>query len=123
MSVIVRDDGFHAEDFTGTAVEIASDIRPDELIQLAVGAEMVRILFPSFGDGRGFTLARRLRDAGYKGRIRAVGPVISDQYAMARRSGIDEVEIPDALADRQPEEQWIFRADWREHDYRARMKG
>ncbi|RWR34149.1 DUF934 domain-containing protein [Sinirhodobacter populi] len=123
MSVIVRDDGFHAEDFAGTAVEIASDIKSDELVQLASGADMMRILFPSFSDGRGFTLARRLRDAGYAGRLRAVGPVIADQYAMARRSGFDEVEIPDDLAARQPEEQWKFRADWRDHDYRARMKG
>ena len=123
MSVIVRDDGFHAEDFTGTAVEIAPETNTEEVLQLASGADLVRIVFPSFSDGRGFTHARRLRDAGYKGRIRAVGPVIADQYAMARRSGIDEVEIPDALAARQPAEQWIFRADWRAHDYRARLKG
>jgi uncharacterized protein (DUF934 family) len=123
MSVIVRDDGFHAEDFTGTAVEIAPETKTEEVLQLASGADLVRIVFPSFSDGRGFTHARRLRDAGYKGRIRAVGPVIADQYAMARRSGIDEVEIPDALAARQPAEQWIFRADWRAHDYRARLKG
>ncbi len=30
-----------------------------------------------------------------------VGPVIADQYAMARRTGFDEVEIPDELAARQ----------------------
>lgn len=123
MSVIVRDDGFHAEDFAGTTVEIAPDTKTEELLQLASGVDMVRILFPSFSDGRGFTHARRLRDAGYRGRLRAVGPVIADQYAMARRSGFDEVEIPDDLAARQPEEQWKFRADWQAHDYRARLKG
>ena len=41
---------------------------------------------------------------------------------MARRCGFDEVEISDELAQRQPEDQWIFRADWTDHDYRSRLK-
>ena len=122
MSVIVRDDGFHADDFTGDVVEIAPDTPSEELAQRALGAALVRIAFPSFSDGRGFTLARRLRAAGYTGRLRAAGHVIADQYAMARRSGFDEVEISEALAERQDAEQWLARADWRAHDYRARLQ-
>ncbi|RLL71741.1 DUF934 domain-containing protein [Paenirhodobacter hankyongi] len=122
MSVIVRDDGFHADDFTGDVVEIAPDTPSEELAQRALGAALVRIAFPSFSDGRGFTLARRLRAAGYTGRLRAAGHVIADQYAMARRSGFDEVEISEALAERQGAEQWLARADWRAHDYRARLQ-
>ncbi|MBT6188954.1 MAG: oxidoreductase, partial [Tateyamaria sp.] len=53
----------------------------------------------------------------------AHGHVIADQYAMARRSGFDEVEISQALAARQPQEQWIFRADWQDHDYQSRLRG
>ena len=120
--MIVRDDGFHADDFTGDVVEIAPDTPSEELIQRASGAALVRIAFPSFSDGRGFTLARRLRAAGYTGRLRAAGHVIADQYAMARRSGFDEVEISEALAERQGAEQWLARADWRAHDYRARLQ-
>ena len=60
--------------------------------------------------------------AGFKGHLRAVGPVIADQYAMARRVGFDDVEIPDDLAARQPQAQWLARADWRAHDYLARLK-
>ena len=78
--------------------------------------------FPSFADGRGFTLARRLRLIGYKGRLRARGHVLADQYAMARRSGFDEVEIDDALAERQPEDQWLRRANWQAHDYQSRLR-
>jgi uncharacterized protein (DUF934 family) len=59
---------------------------------------------------------------GYRGRLRAHGPLIADQYAMARRSGFDEVEIPDDLAARQPEDQWLFRADWQNHDYQSQLK-
>ena len=86
------------------------------------GVTMIRVDFPSFADGRGFTIARRLRLMGFEGRLRARGHVIADQYAMARRSGFDEVEIDAELAARQPEEQWRARADWRAHDYRTRLR-
>lgn len=122
MSVIVRDDGFHPDDYTGDhALDIASDVRPEDLPDVT-GAELVRVAFPAFSDGRGFTLARHLRAKGYTGRLRAKGHVIADQYAMARRAGFDEVEISDDLAARQPADQWLFRADWRANDYRRRLR-
>ena len=74
-------------------------------------------------DGRGFTLARLLREKGYRGRLRAVGGLIADQYAMARRVGFDEVRISAALAARQPQEQWTYRADWQDWDHRSRLAG
>lgn len=124
MSVIVRDDGFHTEDDDpGDAIiDIAADTLPEALPDRFDGIDLIRVTFPAFSDGRGFTLARQIRARGYAGRLRAKGPLISDQYAMARRSGFDEVEIPDDLAARQPEAQWLFRADWRDHDYRSRLK-
>lgn len=123
MSVIVRDTGFAPEDFQGQAVEVPPTTAPEALAALVAGAELVKVLFPSFSDGRGFTLGRLIRDAGYTGRLRATGPIIADQYGMARRSGFDEVEIPDDLAARQGEAQWRARADWQAHDYRARLFG
>jgi len=114
MSVIVKDSGFGADDWTGGFVALAdvpandagqSDAAPDAMAQL-VKMQMIRIDFPSSADGRGFTLAQILRRAGFTGRLRARGHVLADQYAMARRSGFDEVEIDDALANRQPEAQW-----------------
>jgi uncharacterized protein (DUF934 family) len=122
MSIIVRDDGFHADDYTGDVTEIAPDTHPEDLPSDFAGVGLIRIAFPSFADGRGFTLARSLRGAGYTGRLRAAGHVIADQYTMARRSGFDEVEISEELAQRQPADQWLFRADWRSHDYRSRIR-
>ena len=37
-------------------------------------------------------------------------------------AGFDAVEIPDEIAQRQPQAQWLFRADWKSHDYLARLK-
>ncbi|KEO56344.1 DUF934 domain-containing protein [Thioclava pacifica] len=123
MSVIVRDDGFHEDDFTGASLDIAPETDAGHLPALIEGAQMIRVLFPAFSDGRGFTLARRIRALGFTGRLRAAGPLIADQYPMARRVGFDEVEIPPEMAERQPSPQWLFRADWAAHDYRARLAG
>jgi uncharacterized protein (DUF934 family) len=51
-----------------------------------------------------------------------VGHVLADQYGMARRVGFDEVEIDEGLAQRQPEDQWLARANWREHFYQGRLR-
>jgi uncharacterized protein (DUF934 family) len=135
MSVIVTDSGFAADDWTGgyarlddpdaqgaRAVDLANTDDPARLSNRLADIALIRIAFPAFNDGRGFTLARRLRLMGFAGRLRAHGHVIADQYAMARRSGFDEVEISDELAQRQPEDQWRFRADWRAHDYQSRLR-
>jgi len=68
---------------------------------------LIIVPFPSFADGRGFSIAKRLRALGYRGRLRAAGHVITDQYPFARFCGFDEVQISDALAERQPEDLWI----------------
>ncbi|WP_422050908.1 DUF934 domain-containing protein [Shimia sp.] len=135
MTVIVTDNGFGADDWTlgfvpldeaandVAALDVPSDTDPAAVIAQLSGVKMIRVDFPSFADGRGFTIARQLRLAGYNGRLRAKGHVISDQYAMARRCGFDEVEISDELSTRQPEEEWKFRANWQANDYQARMRG
>ena len=123
MSVIVTDTGFAPDDWTGEVTDLPSDAGVETLEALAEAAPpLVRIAFPSFADGRGFTLARVLRMHGYAGRLRAHGHVIADQYAMARRAGFDEVEISGDLAARQPEDQWRARADWRAFDHQARLR-
>lgn len=138
MTIIVSDAGFTPESFTGETVTLETIAAHDgphlaldvtqttplaDILPHLHRARLIRIAFPAFNDGRGFTLARRLRLAGYKGTIRAAGHVIADQYAMARRSGFDAVEISADLAARQPADQWQFRADWQAHDYQSRLRG
>jgi len=132
MTIVVTDQGFGPDTWDrgytalgecandAVALDVASDADPDTI---PLTADIIRVDFPSFADGRGFTIARMLRLRGYQGRLRAKGHVISDQYAMARRAGFDEVEISQALAARQPEDQWLFRADWQDNDYQARLRG
>lgn len=133
MSVLVTDVGFapvspihfvalaDIAQHTG-AVDLAHTDDPAALVPYLADLTLIRVAFPAFNDGRAFTIARRLRAMGYTATLRAHGPVIADQYPMARRVGFDQVEIPDELAARQPQEQWLFRADWQAHDYQARLR-
>ena len=131
MSVIVNNSGFHQDNWETdggifidlekygqdvserqpekTCLDIPNDATIDSLKGLFEEVAMIRIPFPSFADGRGFSLARQLRQNGFKGRLRALGHVIADQYGFARDCGFDEVEISDDLANRQPQEQWLSR--------------
>ncbi|MDX1785310.1 MAG: DUF934 domain-containing protein [Roseovarius sp.] len=135
MNVIVTDTGFDSDGWnepftpldeateTTGVLDVPADADLETLLDKIPNLRMVRVDFPSAADGRGFTLARQLRLHGYTGRLRARGHVIADQYAMARRVGFDEVEIAPDLAARQPQDQWQFRANWRAHDYQARIRG
>ena len=50
---------------------------------------LVEVNFPTFEDGRGYSAARILREAGFTGELRAVGDVLIDQLAAMRRCGFD----------------------------------
>jgi len=51
--------------------------------------KLVEVNFPAYTDGRGYSAARILREAGYLGELRAVGDVLVDQLAYMRRCGFD----------------------------------
>lgn len=133
MSVIVTDAGFAPApqreivalaDLTNqTAADLSNTDDPETLVGRLDQLTLIRVAFPTFNDGRAFTVARRLRELGYTGQLLALGPVIADQYAMLRRVGFDGAEIPDEIAARQSAEQWQFRAaDWAQHHYQARLR-
>jgi uncharacterized protein (DUF934 family) len=87
-------------------VYIPNTVGFDEVSGLGRRLDLIAIDFPAFSDGRGFSLARSFRMAGFAGELRAVGPLIADQFAFAWACGFDTIHIPDALASRQPAEQW-----------------
>ena len=56
----------------------------------------VEVNFPKFGDGRGFSIARLLRERhGYKGELRAVGHVVRDHLYYMESCGFDSFELKD----------------------------
>lgn len=67
----------------------------------------VAITFKSFADGRGFSLARRLRQAhGADITLVAIGHVLPDQARHAFQSGFDQILISDNEMDRYGRQAW-----------------
>ena len=87
-------------------VIIDNTLEIDKLTPVLAKLGLIAITFPTFADGRGFSLARLIRRAGYRGELRASGRLLADQYSHALGCGFDTVEIPDDLAQRQNETQW-----------------
>ena len=81
------------ESFAGqsnaTAVRIEPGEDARELLPHLDRIALVEVNFPVFGDGRGYSAARILREAGYTGELRAVGDVAVDQLSHMVRCGFD----------------------------------
>ncbi|HET9629564.1 MAG TPA: DUF934 domain-containing protein [Novosphingobium sp.] len=77
-------------------IEAGDDVRL--LLPVLDRVRLVEVDFPKFRDGRGFSTASILREAGYKGEIRATGDVLVDLVAFMRRCGFDAFE-PDVAID------------------------
>ena len=57
-------------------------------------ASRVEVNFPKFGDGRGFSIGRLLRERyGYKGELRAVGQITRDHLFYLESCGFDAFEL------------------------------
>lgn len=62
----------------------------DDLERFAV----VAVNFPKFADGRGYSIARLLRERyGYQGELRAIGDVLQDQLYFMKRCGFDAYAV------------------------------
>jgi uncharacterized protein (DUF934 family) len=56
--------------------------------------KVVAVNFPKFGDGRGYSIARLLRERyGYRGELRAVGQVARDNLYFMAQCGFDAFQL------------------------------
>ncbi|MEY4514507.1 MAG: hypothetical protein RLZZ450_6629 [Pseudomonadota bacterium] len=69
----------------------------DDLLQVITHLPKVSLIaidFPKFGDGRGYSKARLLRERyRYTGELRAVGEVLADQLFYMLRCGFDSYQL------------------------------
>ena len=72
-----------------TAVRLEPDDDARALIPFLDRLTLIEVAFPKYRDGRGYSAARILREAGYQGEWRAQGDVLVDQIAFMRRCGFD----------------------------------
>lgn len=95
------------EDELELGLELPNNTDPNGIAPHFGRLGLISVEFPAFSDGRGFSIAAVLRELGYRGRLRASGPVIADQFAYLLACGFEEVQVPDTVALRQPVEQWL----------------
>ena len=82
-------------DATAVRLEAGEDAR--RLIPFLGRLQLIEISFPRFRDGRGFSSARILREAGYEGELRAEGDVLIDVLFLMRRCGFDSFSSQHSL--------------------------
>ena len=112
-----------ARGLDGIGVELAADADLGLVLRRLRSLQLIVLRFESFTDGRGFSLARQLRQFGFTGRLRAAGHVLPDQWPFLRDCGVDEVELDDALAERQGEAAWRAAAGAITGSYQRRLAG
>jgi uncharacterized protein (DUF934 family) len=85
-------------------VWLAPDSEPAELVADFGRIALIGVDFPRFADGRGYSIARLLRERhGWTGELRAIGDVLRDQLLYLSRCGFDafavraDKDIHDAL--------------------------
>jgi len=85
-------------------VWLAGDSEPADIAADFDKLALIAVDFPVFRDGRGYSIARLLRERyGYKGELRAIGDVLRDQLFLYERCGFDayalraDKDIHDAL--------------------------
>ncbi|CAG4888175.1 DUF934 domain-containing protein [Paraburkholderia saeva] len=76
------------------AVWLEPDSDPADIVGDFEKVALIAIDFPVFRDGRGYSIARLLRERyGYKGEIRAIGDVLRDQVRLMYRCGFDAFAV------------------------------
>ena len=84
------------KDKDSVGVWLDSDDTVDALAEHCNSLKLIAINFPVFADGRGYSLARQLRDhLGYTGELRAIGDVARDQMFFYQRVGFNSFSLRD----------------------------
>ncbi len=84
-----------AQQTNAVAVRLEPGDDARDLLPYLTRLKLVEVNFPAFTEGRGYSSARILREAGFTGELRAVGDIAVDQLAPLRRCGFDSF-APDA---------------------------
>ena len=67
--------------------------RAEALAMFLPKLQLLVLPFPAFNDGRAYSIARQIRDMGYRGELRATGNVLPDQMQFMLQVGFDAFDI------------------------------
>jgi uncharacterized protein (DUF934 family) len=78
----------------GEVIRLEPTDDPAKIAERLGALARIEVNFPKFGDGRGLSIARLLRERyGYRGELRAVGQVARDLLSGMEKCGFDSFEL------------------------------
>ena len=93
MAILIKD-GLIAKSSLPPDLVLEPTDDPAVLAASLAAARVIAVNFPRFGDGRGYSIARLLRERyGYKGELRAVGEVARDNLYFMAQCGFDAFQL------------------------------
>jgi uncharacterized protein (DUF934 family) len=88
-------------------VYVSAGVTAEQIMPVLGRIDLIVIEFQKFRDGRGFTVARMLRERhGFEGDVRAIGHVLPDQFAALVQCGFSTIVTPAE----HPPQQWLLGA-------------
>jgi len=90
---LLKDFGALSERDGKLGVQFGNTDRPEALATFLPRLSVIVLPFPAFNDGRAYSIARKLREMGYRGELRAIGNVLPDQLQFMLQVGFDSFEI------------------------------
>ena len=97
----IKEDAIRAtlSDHPNDGVIVTGDTSIDVLASLLPELKLIAIEFPSFMDGRGFSLAQQISTSeNFTGELRACGSFMLDQLDYLKRCGFNSFEIEDSVS-------------------------
>lgn len=78
---------------------LLGDANPLDFADDISSIDVIAVNFPAFADGRGYSIARLLRERlSYQGEIRAIGDVLIDQLNFMKRCGFSTFLLKEGLS-------------------------
>lgn len=93
MQILIKDRRV-VEKLSPPDLVLEPDDDPRALADRLPGLKAIAINFPKYADGRGYSIARLLRERyGYKGELRAIGVVARDHLQLMAQCGFDSFQL------------------------------
>ena len=104
--------------FPGELGAVLSNTDNDDEVEVFLPhLSLVVLPFPAFADGRSYSIARQIRNLGYKGELRASGNVLPDQLQMMLQVGFSSFDV----SERFPLQAWQAAAKQMSLAYQRRL--
>ncbi|RMF16384.1 MAG: DUF934 domain-containing protein [Gammaproteobacteria bacterium] len=93
---LAQKEALSMRDRDSLGVWLDSDEAPEDIADDVNRFAVIAVHFPTFADGRGYSIGRLLRERyGFKGALRAMGDIFKDNLFYLKRCGFNAFALPE----------------------------